>query len=158
MLYTFWAGALISFQESFRTQESVLSLRRVILGLQSGLVILLLSWIWLYSLFDIHISLSSHEKQIGKYWLKSARIARRLDFLITSHLHVRSWHLIAFRAGHLQAAQSFLLNGRDYCPQEYCMENAEHMKAKVNIVRSHLPMEPLDVKADWSTLWQRASK
>ena len=32
------------------------------------------------------------------------------------------------------------------------MENAEHMKAKVNIVRSHLPMGPLDVKADWSTL------
>ena len=60
-------------QESFRTREPILSLRRVVLGMDLRCVI---------SHFSVQIEnivrfLCRHKAEIGQYWLKSAQIAQR---------------------------------------------------------------------------------
>lgn len=63
-------------QESFRTREPILSLRRVVLGM------------------DLR-----HKAEIGQYWLKSAQIAQRAGHLQTAHnflLNAREYSLPEF--------------------------------------------------------------
>ncbi|XP_064394848.1 serine/threonine-protein kinase ATR-like [Halichondria panicea] len=84
-----WEARFQLLQESFRTQEPILSLRRVILGIES-----------------------KNDLPVGKYWLRSASIARR--------------------DGYLQTALSFLLNARDYSLPEYYMERAEYENTQVS--------------------------
>lgn len=86
------------------------------------------------------------DKEIGKYWMKSAKIARRLvkDIRYMCVYMACSYYVIClialwcslydyFRAGHLQTALSFLLNAKDYALPEIEVEWARYKNTQVVI-------------------------
>eukprot|EP00731_Ephydatia_muelleri_P024256 Em0016g527a len=101
-----WHPRLKAIEENFRVQEGVLSLRRVILGLA-----------------DSHF-----ENDIGQYWLKSAKIARR--------------------AGYMQTAHSLLLSASGFSLPKFCLEKAKWMKSEGGSHEALLALEK-SIQSEW---------
>ncbi|XP_055865310.1 serine/threonine-protein kinase ATR-like isoform X2 [Biomphalaria glabrata] len=87
-----WQNRLQMAQSTFRTQEPILTLRRTLTSLTQK---------------ENHPGL---DIQIGKWWLQSAKVARK--------------------AGYLQTAQSFLLQARSYNLPEFYLEEAKWLHEK----------------------------
>nr|XP_034325117.1 serine/threonine-protein kinase ATR isoform X2 [Crassostrea gigas] len=87
-----WETRFQTVQCSFRTQEPLLALRRTLFTLVQRLTNL-----------DL-------DQEIGRWWLSSARIARK--------------------AGYLQTAYSFLLQAADYNLPEFVLEKAKYLRVK----------------------------
>ncbi|CAH1797711.1 unnamed protein product [Owenia fusiformis] len=91
-LIELWDSRLSLTQASFRMKEPILNLRRTLFSLAEG-----------NTDVDLHT-------EIGKSWLRSAKVARKV--------------------GHLQTAFSFLLNGSSYHLPELFVERAKWFWAK----------------------------
>ncbi|XP_062573409.1 serine/threonine-protein kinase ATR-like [Saccostrea cucullata] len=87
-----WETRFETVQCSFRTQEPLLTLRRTLFTLVQRLT-------------DLDL-----DQEIGRWWLSSARIARK--------------------AGYLQTAYSFLLQAADYNLPEFVLEKAKYLRHK----------------------------
>nr|XP_022332154.1 serine/threonine-protein kinase ATR-like isoform X2 [Crassostrea virginica] len=87
-----WSTRFETVQCSFRTQEPLLTLRRTLFTLVQRLTNL-----------DL-------DQEIGRWWLSSARIARK--------------------AGYLQTAYSFLLQAAEYNLPEFILEKAKYLRVK----------------------------
>ncbi|XP_070572431.1 serine/threonine-protein kinase ATR-like isoform X2 [Ptychodera flava] len=98
-----WQARLDITESSSRTQEPILSLRRITLRLAEN------------------ADLTGQDKEIGKCWLQSARVARK--------------------AGHIQTAYSSLLNASAYAMPEYCLEKAKWLWSKGDLHQALISLQ-----------------